>query len=115
MRGSMRRRCRLSMPPRLLAAPREIGLRALAQLLMSVSGAGLSAAIRAAGAACSIAIGADSFGRGATLHGCRIGPRPKRRQAIWRRNAADRARKGRGANAAQQDNRRVTGLAIEAR
>jgi len=68
-------------PDALAAAPREIGLRALAALLGTVSGAayrprfdGLERLLDR--------VAASALGGGATLHGCRISPAPRRLQAF---------------------------------
>jgi len=59
----------------LLAAPREIGLRALAQLLMGVSGQPYRPRFERLERLFD-AIAADGLGKGRTLHGCRIAPAP---------------------------------------
>jgi tRNA(Ile)-lysidine synthase len=68
-------------PEALAAAPREIGLRALAGLLGTVSGAayrprfdGLERLFDR--------LAASALGGGATLHGCHIAPAPRRLQAF---------------------------------
>jgi len=68
-------------PEALAAAPREIGLRALAGLLRTVSGAayrprfdGLERLFDR--------LGAFALGGGATLHGCHIAPAPRRLQTF---------------------------------
>ena len=80
-------------PSALAAAPREIGLRALAELLMTVSGAGLPAAIRAPGAAVRRDWRRRALGGGATLHGCHIRPAPqglRRLTTSWSRRKVPR-------------------------
>jgi tRNA(Ile)-lysidine synthase len=73
----------------LAAAPREIGLRALAALLKTVSGAAYRPRFEALDslfgrikAAAATPGGRGVLGGGATLHGCRIGPAPVRYQAF---------------------------------
>ena len=60
----------------LMAAPREIGLRALAALLMAVSGDPYRPRFEALERLFD-SIGSGELGAGATLHGCRIGPAPR--------------------------------------
>lgn len=57
----------------LLAAPREVGLRALARLLMAVSARAYRPRFERLERLFD-AIAADRLGAGRTLHGCRIGP-----------------------------------------
>lgn len=64
-------------PRALTAAPREIGLRVLASILMIVSRAAYRPRFERLEALFD-AIRSDSIGNGRTLHGCRIGPLPKR-------------------------------------
>jgi tRNA(Ile)-lysidine synthase len=77
------RACRLDgnkalLDPRALtAAPREIGLRALASVLMIVSRAAYRPRFERLEALFD-AIRTDSVGAGRTLHGCRIAPAPRR-------------------------------------
>jgi tRNA(Ile)-lysidine synthase len=59
----------------LLSAPREVGLRALARLLMGVSGQPYRPRFERLERLFDM-IGADQLGAGRTLHGCRIGPAP---------------------------------------
>jgi tRNA(Ile)-lysidine synthase len=59
----------------LLAAPREVGLRALAQLLMGVSGQAYRPRFERLERLFD-AIAKDEVGAGRTLHGCRICPAP---------------------------------------
>ncbi len=59
----------------LLAAPREVGLRALAQLLMGVSRQAYRPRFERLERLYD-AIAAGQVGAGRTLHGCRIGPAP---------------------------------------
>lgn len=59
----------------LLAAPREVGLRALAQLLMSVSGQAYRPRFERLERLYD-RIAADRLGAGSTLHGCKIAPAP---------------------------------------
>ncbi len=59
----------------LLAAPREVGLRALAQLLMGVSGQLYRPRFERLERLFD-SIVRNSLGQGRTLHGCRIGPAP---------------------------------------
>lgn len=78
-RASVRSRdCTLLDAARLAAAPEEIGLRALARLLMQVSGRAQRPRFeqlqRLFAAICK-----RGLARGATLHGCLIRPAPKRR------------------------------------
>ena len=61
----------------LLAAPREVGLRALASLLMAVSGAAYRPRFEALERLYD-SIAEGKFGRGATLHGCRLVSRAPR-------------------------------------
>jgi tRNA(Ile)-lysidine synthase len=63
----------------LLAAPREIGLRALAALLMAVSGAAYRPRFEALERVFD-AIARDELGRGTTLHGCRLFAAPRAAQ-----------------------------------
>lgn len=58
-----------------LAAPREVGLRALAQLLMGVSGQSYRPRFEGLERLFD-AIARDRLGAGRTLHGCRVGPAP---------------------------------------
>jgi tRNA(Ile)-lysidine synthase len=60
----------------LLAAPREIGLRALAALLMAVSGEAYRPRFEALERLFD-SIASGKLGRGATLHGCRLFPAPR--------------------------------------
>jgi tRNA(Ile)-lysidine synthase len=65
----------------LMAAPREVGLRAVAALLMGVSGEPYRPRFEALERLFdSIATG--TLGRGATLHGCRLFPAPRAAQAF---------------------------------
>jgi tRNA(Ile)-lysidine synthase len=64
-------------PAVLTAAPREVGLRALAALLMSVSGQAYRPRFDALERLFT-RIAAGTLGGGATLHGCHIGPAPQR-------------------------------------
>jgi tRNA(Ile)-lysidine synthase len=59
----------------LLAAPREVGLRALAQVLMGVSGQAYRPRFERLERLFD-SIVQDRLGSGRTLHGCRIGPAP---------------------------------------
>ena len=65
----------------LLAAPREVGLRALAALLMAVSGAAYRPRFEALERLYD-SVAAGKLGRGATLHGCRLFPAPRAAQAF---------------------------------
>jgi tRNA(Ile)-lysidine synthase len=65
----------------LLAAPREVGLRALAGLLMAVSGAAYRPRFEALERLYD-SIAEGKFGRGATLHGCRLFPAPRAAQTF---------------------------------
>lgn len=58
----------------LAAAPREIGLRALADLLQAVGGQGYRPRFEALERLYARASSKSGFGGGVTLHGCRIGP-----------------------------------------
>jgi tRNA(Ile)-lysidine synthase len=69
-------------PEALAAAPREIGLRALAALLKKVSGAPYRPRFDALESLFDRMAGAPGLGGGATLHGCRISPAPVRHQAF---------------------------------
>jgi tRNA(Ile)-lysidine synthase len=60
----------------LMAAPREVGLRALAALLMAVSGEVYRPRFEALERLFD-SIAAGTLGRGATLHGCRLFPAPR--------------------------------------
>jgi tRNA(Ile)-lysidine synthase len=64
-------------PAALAAAPREVGLRALAALLMAVSGQAYRPRFEALERLLA-RLADGTCGRGATLHGCRIGPVPAR-------------------------------------
>jgi tRNA(Ile)-lysidine synthase len=65
----------------LMAAPREVGLRALAALLMAVSGAAYRPRFEALERLFD-SIAAGALGRGATLHGCRLFPAPRNLQVF---------------------------------
>jgi tRNA(Ile)-lysidine synthase len=69
-------------PEALAAAPREIGLRALAALLKKVSGAPYRPRFDALESLFDRMAGAPGLGGGATLHGCRISPAPVRHQVF---------------------------------
>ena len=69
-------------PEALAAAPREIGLRALAALLKNVSGAAYRPRFDALESLFDRMSKARGLGGGATLHGCRLGPAPVRHQAF---------------------------------
>ena len=69
-------------PEALAAAPREIGLRALAALLKNVSGAPYRPRFDALESLFDRMAKAPGLGGGATLHGCRLGPAPVRHQAF---------------------------------
>ena len=69
-------------PEALAAAPREIGLRALAALLQNVSGAPYRPRFDALESLFDRMAKARGLGGGATLHGCRLGPAPVRHQAF---------------------------------
>ena len=60
----------------LMAAPREVGLRALAAMLMTVSGQGYRPRFEALERLFDC-IAAGTLGKGANLHGCHISPAPK--------------------------------------
>jgi tRNA(Ile)-lysidine synthase len=64
-------------PEALAAAPREIGLRALAGLLGTTSGESYRPRFQALERLFDRLAG-GTLGGGATLHGCRIGPAPRR-------------------------------------
>jgi tRNA(Ile)-lysidine synthase len=66
--------------PALLAAPREIGLRALAALLMAVSGQAYRPRFERLERLFN-AIAQGKIGAGRTLHGCRIAPLPRQKTA----------------------------------
>src|SRR3954469_8052194 len=68
-------------PLALAAAPREVGLRALAQLLMAMSGAQYRPRFDALERLFDRACGGQ-LGGGATLGGCRLAPAPRRLQAF---------------------------------
>jgi tRNA(Ile)-lysidine synthase len=68
-------------PVALLAAPREVGLRVLAGLLMGVSGEAYRPRFEALERLYD-SIAAGKLGRGATLHGCRLFPAPRAAQAL---------------------------------
>jgi tRNA(Ile)-lysidine synthase len=68
-------------PMALAAAPREIGLRALAGLLGTVSGAAYRPRFEGLERLYDRLAG-STLGGGVTLHGCRIGPAPRRLQAF---------------------------------
>ena len=63
-------------PAALTAAPREVGLRALAALLMAVGGQAYRPRFDALERLFD-RLGAGTLGAGATLHGCRIAPWPR--------------------------------------
>jgi tRNA(Ile)-lysidine synthase len=63
-------------PAALAAAPREVGLRALASVLMEVSGQGYRPRFEALERLYQRIV-EGKVGGGSTLHGCRIGPAPK--------------------------------------
>jgi tRNA(Ile)-lysidine synthase len=65
----------------LMAAPREVGLRALAALLMAVSGEPYRPRFDALERLFD-SIAAGKLGGGATLHGCRVFPAPRASQAF---------------------------------
>ena len=83
----------------LLAAPREVGLRALAALLMAVSGSGYRPRFEALERLFD-SIAQGQLGRGATLHGCRLFPAPRTAQAfgsqtlVFVKESSRRAAKG---------------------
>ena len=66
-------------PAALAAAPREIGLRALAALLGTMSGEAYRPRFEALERLFD-RLAAGTLGGGATLHGCRLGPAPRRHQ-----------------------------------
>jgi tRNA(Ile)-lysidine synthase len=66
----------LLAPAILVAAPREVGLRALAAMLMAVSGQGYRPRFEALERLFD-RIAAGTLEKGANLHGCHIGPAPK--------------------------------------
>ena len=66
-------------PAALAAAPREVGLRALAAVLMAVSGQPYRPRFEALERLFD-RLAAGTLGRGVTLHGCHIGPVPRSRQ-----------------------------------
>ncbi len=65
-------------PAALAAAPREVGLRALAAILMAVSGQPYRPRFEALERLFD-RLAAGTLGRGVTLHGCHIGPVPRSR------------------------------------
>jgi tRNA(Ile)-lysidine synthase len=65
-------------PAALAAAPHEVGLRALAAVLMEVSGNGYRPRFEALERLYQRLV-RDGLGGGCTLHGCRIGPAPGRK------------------------------------
>jgi tRNA(Ile)-lysidine synthase len=65
-------------PAALAAAPREVGLRALAAVLMAVSGQPYRPRFEALERLFD-RLAAGTLGRGVTLHGCHIGPVPRSR------------------------------------
>lgn len=67
----------LLMPAALASAPREVGLRALAALLMKVSGQAYRPRFDALERLFD-RIANGTLGGGATLHGCHIGPSPQK-------------------------------------
>ena len=83
----------------LLAAPREVGLRALAGLLMAVSGEPYRPRFEALERLFD-SIAQGKLGRGATLHGCRLFPAPRTAQAfgsqtlIFMKESSRKAAKG---------------------
>ena len=82
-RAVLRRACRAENgmialdPVALAAAPREVGLRALAATLMRVSGRFYRPRFDSLERLFA-ALEAQELGGGCTLHGCRIGPAPRR-------------------------------------
>ena len=81
-RASRPHRWRLCVDPAALtAAPREVGLRALAALLMAVAGRPIAPDSRR-WSGCSIGMAAGTLGGGVTLHGCRIAPAARGAAAI---------------------------------
>jgi tRNA(Ile)-lysidine synthase len=68
-------------PAALMAAPREVGLRVLAGLLMGVSGEPYRPRFEALERLFD-GIATGKLGRGATLHGCRLFPAPRAAQAF---------------------------------
>lgn len=68
-------------PGALMAAPREVGLRVLAGLLMGVSGETYRPRFEALERLYD-SVAAGKLGRGATLHGCRLFPAPRAVQAF---------------------------------
>ena len=69
-------------PLALAAAPREIGLRALAKLLMTVPARPTGPDSRPwSGYSTELAV-RPAWAEGATLHGCRLAPAPRRFQAF---------------------------------
>jgi tRNA(Ile)-lysidine synthase len=68
-------------PDALAAAPREIGLRALAALLGTTSGETYRPRFEALERLFD-RVATGQLGGGATLHGCRISPAPRRLQAL---------------------------------
>jgi tRNA(Ile)-lysidine synthase len=83
----------------LLAAPREVGLRVLAALLMAVSGEPYRPRFEALERLFD-SIAKGQLGRGATLHGCRLFPAPRAAQAfgsqtlVFAKESSRRAAKG---------------------
>ena len=80
----------------LLAAPREVGLRALAALLMAVSGEPYRPRFEALERLFD-SIASGKLGRGATLHGCRLFPAPRAAQLFGAKTlilARESSRKG---------------------
>ena len=69
-------------PVALSAAPREIGLRALAALLNTVSGAGYRPRFESLERLFDALAADPGVWTGATLHGCRLKPAPRRHQAF---------------------------------
>ena len=68
----------------LTAAPREVGLRALAALLMAVSGEAYRPRFEALERLFD-RLASGELGRGATLHGCRLFPAPRAAQIFGRK------------------------------
>jgi tRNA(Ile)-lysidine synthase len=85
-------------PEALAAAPREIGLRALAALLQKVSGAPYRPRFDALESLFDRMASMSGLGGGATLHGCRVGPAPVRRQLFGPKTLVIAKESSRGRN-----------------
>ena len=116
-RPHRRRLCR-SIPAALAAAPREVGLRALAALLMAVGGQAYRPRFEALERLFD-RMAAGTLGGGVTLHGCRIAPPARGSRDFRAQTLADPAgktpenRQIRAAKALMPDCARCCGAAVK--